>query len=253
MLPQKIRLAGSDPDPYPILDSCGNCKILQRNEVAMICRQKLDTMSILCAWTLAAACTGCHREPPSQVEAAIPRQTPEQSFQEIVRIVKDGIEMRGGGSVSGFVSQGTGASSRFQVNNTVTSEVIPPANSDDVYRGKITITSSSVYSLRRTGEESDDTRDEEKKVQDKSFSLLDDSEEESSGFDVMDDELVSASPNGEKLDKGPIESIQRRADEEVRSYDFAYENGRWVLKTKLDPKTEASIENAFNRALSLQP
>jgi hypothetical protein len=31
-----------------------------------------------------------------------------------------------------------------------------------------------------------------------------------------------------------------------------YENGRWVLATKLDPKNEKSIQFAFDQALSSQ-
>jgi hypothetical protein len=205
--------------------------------------------SILGTCVVAAAGMGCRRESPSQVQATPERPAAEVSFEVIAEIVKDGIEVRGG-DVSGFVTQNTGASSRFQVHNTVTSQLIPPATANDPYRGKITVTSRSVYSLRWSAEE-DDKREEE--PVDNGFNLNDDSDDSGSGFSSLDRDLVSDSTDDEKAAATKLESVQRRPDEDVRTYDLVYQDGRWELTSKLDLKTEKAVENAFNRALSLQP
>ena len=203
---------------------------------------------------VAIAGTGCRRESSPAVPATPERPTPEKSFAAIVALVKDGIELPGG-DVSGFVAQRTGASSRFQVHNTVSSQLIPPAAPNDPYRGTITVTSQSVYSLRRSAEEDEEKkkRDEQDAPADGGFSLLDDSEDAGSGFNSFDQGLVSDAAGDEQARAAEIESVQRRADKVDRTYELVYLDGRWELTSKLDPKTEASVENAFQRALRLQP
>jgi hypothetical protein len=44
----------------------------------------------------------------------------------------------------------------------------------------------------------------------------------------------------------------RHEDKDARTFDLEYRDGRWVLLTKLDPKTEQSIENAFRTAFETQ-
>ncbi len=155
-------------------------------------------------------------------------------------------------SSSGFVSQDDRASSRFQVSNEVTSQLIPPADGNSIYRGTITVTSSSTYSLRRSADDSNDKKNQDQSPKDNGSSLLDESDADS-GFHSMDDQLVSAAPDGDKSAPDSIESVQRRTAKDVRTYKLAYEHNRWVLKTELDPETEKSIAKAFERALRLQP
>ena len=88
-------------------------------------------------WPAAAIARRC------EAHAANEPATPESSFAKVVQFVKDGIELPG--DVSGFVTTNSGASSRFNVHNTVTSKLIPPATPNDPYRGTITVTSTSVY------------------------------------------------------------------------------------------------------------
>jgi hypothetical protein len=206
---------------------------------------------ILGTCAVAIASTGCRRE---SVPATPERPTPEESFSAIVVLVKDGIELPGGGA-SGFVAQRTGASSRFQVHNTVSSHLIPPATPNDPYRGTITVTSQSIYSIRRSAEEAAERKkkDEQDASADRGFSLLDDPEDSGSGFNSFDQGLVSDSSDDEQATAAEIESVQRRPDKVDRTYDLVYQSGRWELTSKLDPKTEASVENAFQRALRLQP
>lgn len=194
--------------------------------------------------------SGCDRAAPPSEQAAVERPAAEVSFEAIAEAVKDGIEVRGG-DVTGFVTQQSSASSRFQVHNTVTSQLIPPATPNDPYRGTITVTSRSIYSLRRSAEE-DDKNDQEDAPVDNGFGPSSGTDEEDSGFNSLDNELVSDSAGDEEAGATELESVQRRSDEDIRNYELVYKDGRWELTSKLDPKTEKSVENAFNRALSLQ-
>jgi hypothetical protein len=204
------------------------------------------------ACPLTGALTGCRDEQPPQATATTSPTTPEESFQEIVRLVKDGIEVQGGGPVS-VVVPGDNASTRFQVQNTVTSQIFPPSDANAAYRGTITVTSTSTYSLRKSTEDNGDDKNADKSAKDNGFSLQGDSDEADPGFEAMDDQLVSDEPASDKTGATTIKKVQRRSDENVRTYDLVYDDGRWALTSKLDPETEKSIENAFKRALSLQP
>lgn len=213
----------------------------------MILRRYLiaSTIAVACAATWAS--TGCREQRPPKEPV-----TPKSSFEEIVRLVADGVDLRGVSTSAGFVSNDDGASSRFQVSNEVTSEFIQPGDGSDHYRGTITVTSSSVYSLRRSADDSGDRKDQDQSNKDNGFSLMDEPSADS-GFQSMDDQLVSAAPDGDKSGAEGIESVQRRTAKDVRTYELAYEHNRWVVKTKFDPETEKSIANAFNHALRLQP
>jgi hypothetical protein len=201
---------------------------------------------------LAAAGAGCRREQAPQADATASRPTPEASFAAIAKIITDGIEISGSDR-SQTGAEEIGARGRFAVYNTVASKLIPPATPSDPYRGTITVTSKSVYSLRRTAEDEDKKKKEEEEAAAEAnrFSLLD--EEDDSGFEVMDSDLVSASPEGSHDQKQAKPSVIRQADEDVRTYDLVYRDGRWVLVTELDPETEQSIKKAFDRALRVQP
>ena len=200
---------------------------------------------------LAAAGTGCRRERAPKIDATASRPAPEVSFEAIAKIVTDGLEIRGSGAANSHGSEDIGARGRFAVYNTVASKLIPPATPTDPYRGTITVTSQSVYSLRRAAEDEDEKKDKENAAAEANrFSLMDDADEDS-GFEVMDNDLVSA-PEGSQADEEKTQSVIHKADKDVRTYDLVYKDGRWVLETTLDPATEQSIKNAFDRALRLQ-
>jgi len=204
---------------------------------------------LLAAGPLLAINSGCNEQPATSVPTASTRPSPEDSFQQIVQVITDGLELPGAGSM--FVTQRDGSSSRFQVHNSITSKLTPPAAANEPYRGTITVTSRSVYSLRKIEEDAKDDRPAEQG----GFGMMDEIDESGSGFEVMDRELVTGSKNDDKAGGQEIERVQRHSDEEVRNYEFAYENDRWVLKSKVDPKAEgqAAIASAIDRALRLQP
>lgn len=192
---------------------------------------------------------GCDKE---QAPVAVPVSTPTspaESFEELVTALKEGLELPGG-QASGFYSATSGTSSRFQVHNTVSSELIPPAQSGDPYRGVITVTTQSVYSLRKSAEEEQDK--DEDNAANRGSSLLDESAESGTGFSSFDQGLVTESPDN-KVGRTDIDTVQRRADKVDRKFELVYKNDRWELVTAIDKETDASIENAFARALRLQP
>jgi hypothetical protein len=220
----------------------------------MILRRYLITFTIVVACAVTWTGTGCREKQPPHPSAAV-KATPEASFAEIVRLVADGVELRGVSTSAGFGSNADGASSRFQVSNEVTSQLIPPTDGGTAYRGTITVTTSSTYSLRHSADESaakSDKNDQNQPPKDNGYGSLDESDADS-GFQTSDNQLVSAAPDNAKSGADNIESVQRRTAKDVRTYELAYEHDRWVLKTKLDPETERSIANAFERALRLQP
>ena len=208
--------------------------------------------SILCGCIVAISSLGCRNEPTTaQSESA--RPSPEKSFTEVVDMFTKGIEVSGG-SASGFVAQSTGASTRFQVHNTVTSKLIPPTKPDDPFRGTITVSSQSIYSLRRSAEDEEKkAKDEEPAIGGNGPNAFDKAAESGSEFQSFDQGLVAGPTDDKKPEGNDTPIVQRRPDKVDRVYDLVYQGGRWELITKLDPKTEAAVENAFERALRLQP
>lgn len=201
------------------------------------------TFSAFFALLIGAGCT----EQPAVVP--LPGHgSPEESFEQIVTVLKEGLELPGG-QASGFFSPGAGSSSRFRVHNTVTSELLPPAKEGEPYRGLITVSTQSIYSLRTSAQE-DDKKDSTNAK--RGASLLDESAESGPGFSSFDDALVTESDAGGS-DRKDFETVQRRADKIDRQFELVYKNQRWELATEIDEKSEASIENAFERALTLQP
>lgn len=164
--------------------------------------------------------------------------------------LRDGLELPV--SKSGFIDPSSGGSSRFQVHNTITSKLIEPAAEGEPLRGEITVTTQSIYSIRRSAEqkENDDRGDQNAGH---STSLLDESQESGPGFSSVDQGLVSEAPDASKPGDVDVDSVQRRADKIERKYELIYKDNRWDLVTEIDKKKEASIENAFQRALRLQP
>ncbi len=213
----------------------------------------LNALSLfLAAGIVSLIAAGCNQDPVPQGQPASAAVTPDKSFEEIVRLLKDGLEFPGG-KANLFVSPSPGVSSRFQVENTVTSDLIPPAAADDAYRGVITVATQSVYSMRKTGEAKDDEKKDNDKQPEAGASLLDESAESGPGFSSFDESLIKESPDASDPGEDEVDSVQRRADRVERKFDLVYKKNRWELSTKPDPETEASIKNAFDRALQMQP
>lgn len=226
----------------------------------MTFRYRVYSSIVLGIAIFGAVCAGCQESATTNEEVvAVERPDPEESFAEIVQFVRSQLETGVGGMPSGFVTQTEGGRrSQFVVRNDVTSDLIKPTKDNPNYRGTITVTTKSTYSYRRPEEDgrsgdSDGKSDENGKRR----GLLD--ETESGGIDVMDSNLVSSPSGDNKKDNSKdsdgesTEVVTRQPFEDARTFDFEYENDRWVLKTEPNPKTEQAIQNAFERALETQP
>jgi hypothetical protein len=209
------------------------------------------------AFFLGPGILGCQRSSSTAQSRQIDkRPAAEKSFDEIAQIVKNALET-GGGGAQGFVAESGTGRTQFTVRNEVKSELIPPASSTDNYRGKILVTSSTTYSMRRISDSDKKLTDQDKRKsggQDPGTNPADDKPTTPNGLEVLNDS-ASASTAKTKLLPGSKadDTVARRAEDETHTYELAYENNRWVLKTELDKQTELAVINAFNYALSLQP
>ena len=207
---------------------------------------------------LGLASTGCRDESSSSGNGTVSRPGPEESFTGIVQFVQRQLET-GPGSIPGrFVIENGGRRSQFIVRNDVTSELIPPSKQGETYRGKITVESRSTYSLRRTEEldkaDANTESDSDKTTEQRS--MFDDSDSSSTGIEVLDSDLVAPSSDNRSADTPdgePTTVVARQEDMNVSTFEFSYENDRWVLKTEPDADTERAIKRAFERALRMQP
>lgn len=211
------------------------------------------SMSSSALWSLlllGACCAGCQDEAASPRQGVTESLTPKESFFEIVRLVRSRVET-GGNNPGRFVMESGGRRSQFVVRNDVESEIIPPESPDDPWRATITINSRSTYSLREM--ESDDDRDAQREAEQEQdeFSLDETGE---SGIDALDDNLITTGPQQRPARSDePEVSVSRQETDDIRTFEFVYEDGRWVQQTETDPETERALQGSFDRALELQP
>ena len=226
------------------------------SESEMTPRRRLVATLFAGAFVLGLATLGCERSGSRSKQADV-RPPAEKSFDEIAQIIKGALETGGGGMQGGFVDNKGNARSQFSVHNDVTSQLIAPTDGSEAYRAKITVKSRTTYSLRRIpdGEKNSDQDKKKSNGQDSGTNPADDTPKVgSNGVEILDQDTVSSSKGGRPLPGShPEGAVSRLADEDSRTYELAYENSRWVLKSELDPKTEQSVSNAFKYALSLQP
>jgi hypothetical protein len=108
--------------------------------------------------------------------------------------------------------------------------------------------------MQRSTEETDDQSDEGSDDEGSSDLAQPGNE---SGVEIFDPDLVSAA-NGQSAERRPAkrdkdsQTVARKETKHERTYHLVYESGRWKLITKLDPKTEKSIQYAFDQALRPQ-
>jgi hypothetical protein len=221
--------------------------------------KRIVLSGLLSAVVLGLVCIGCQQSSSTKVSQSGDARPPaEQSFDEISQIIKSALETGAGGVQGGFVSEQANARSHFSVHNDVTSAIIRPTSPSEPYRATITVTSHTTYSIRHIPEVEKKSGDKEKKNggQEPGTNPLDETQgngSSTSSTDSGEDPLVMSSKGTRPLLSRPEDAVARRADDEDRTYDLVYENGRWTLKTQLDLKTEQAVKNAFDYALKLQP
>ncbi len=179
--------------------------------------------------------------------AAVPAS--EAQFQRVVDMIRKAIDTNASGAPTGFVIRDQdGGRTTLSVRSEVTDELIKPSKEGEPYRGTITVAYYSSYSMRKPNGESGDNKSNGQHDQQDTSGLDSDGDVE-----VLDQNLMAAATKTDN--PSPIQSdemVARRTDEDVRTYELEYRNGRWALTTELDPETEQSIQYAFDHALAAQ-
>jgi hypothetical protein len=196
---------------------------------------------------IVAISAGCQEKkavttPPVTQPASL---SPEESFQAVVESFREGIGVK----IGFTVPDGTGGHSRMTGSNDVSSELIPPTDEGGQYKGIITVRRESEYSLKRSTEPTQEEEVETEQEGEGEFG------EDGTETEIINPLIVNTpDPNrsaGSKLGDSEV-LIHSEENFIERKYELVYEQGKWKLTTKLDPKTETSIQAAFDRALDAQ-
>jgi hypothetical protein len=205
-------------------------------------------IAALCTGTIVAGLgAGCQKKTEAVPQPAVttqpPSLTPEESFAQIVETFRRGMEEI---PIHFVAPDASGGHSMMTGRIEVSHELVQPANETEKLKGIITVRSQMRYSLKRSNEapatgesESDDLS-----------GVLDDE----SDTQVFDPALVETSEPSRTTSRPgkPEVTVASEENKSERKYELVYEDGRWVLTTKLDPETEKSVQNAFEHALSSQ-
>jgi hypothetical protein len=207
--------------------------------------------SVACALAIAAISVGCQKETRTVAPATTTQAVssgPEASFEAIVESFRRGMEEI---PIGFSVPDPSGGVSRMSGRNEVSAELIPPKDGEP-YRGIIRVVSQARYSVERAPQEPSESDEQTDQAVENGLEETD----EESDTEVFDPALVTpGGTSGKTTTAKPGKGADLYVSEEnksERTYDLVYESGRWKLTTKLDPKTEKSIQHAFDRALKSQ-
>jgi hypothetical protein len=207
--------------------------------------------ALAAASAVVAISAGCEKTAAPVVRPSVNVQAaslgPEESFKVVVDTFRRGME----GLPIGFRMQDeSGGLSMMTAQNEVSYELIRPEKAGNPYKGIVTVRIETRYSMQRPTESPEPTEDENE--QKKNITLP----EDEGDAEVFDSELVSTPGKGSRTKATATDelapALARKADTHERKYELVYDNGRWKLTTKLDPKTEKSVQQAFDRALEQQ-
>jgi hypothetical protein len=201
---------------------------------------------------IAAIGTGCRRSADGASTAAGTTRGPKERLDRIVESVRHKIEDMPVGFV---VSDGNGRSTMVGTNKITKVDLIAPASAEEHYKAVITVDSQLRYSIHRTKSSDESEKDQGAKTQGKN--ILNDSKDSKNNLNILDADLAAkssspTSPIATKSDQPSDEIVTRRPPEQIRKYELVYDNDRWSLVTTLDPKTEQSLQFAFDEATSSQ-
>jgi hypothetical protein len=206
----------------------------------------------LLAFSLAipALSSGCNRHASNGNSTTMEKSSPEDRFKRIM----DSFRRKIDGQPVGFVIVQGGSRTTMLGSNKVTSELIKPTTADGHYKAVVTVATESHYSLRRT--KSAEDADREKNAKNQGKNALDDPKEKK-GVSILEPDLAGpAHSETQQSPTSPVppdeDIVTRRPDEEVRKYELVDDGQHWALVTKLDTKTEQSIQFAFDEALARQ-
>lgn len=198
--------------------------------------------------TVAALIAGCNHTAANSRAAGSNKPSAKDRYENIM----DSFRRKVDGQPVGFTVADSGGRSTLVGSSKVTSELIPPATADGNYKAIITVTTETHYSLRRSPKSAEEAeRDQNAKSQ--SSTALNDKDKQ--GVGILESDLTAhRGDTAQSMPKPQNEEdvVTRRPTADIRKYELVDDGERWTLATKLDPKTEASIQFAFDEALSRQ-
>jgi hypothetical protein len=196
--------------------------------------------AIIAAWLVAP---GCQKKAavPATASTAVKQATPEESFALIIETFRRGVEDV---PIGFMVHDESGRQTLMTGRNEVSHELIKPAKEGDPYKAIITVKSQSHYSLQQSQPSTPSAST--------SQPANDQSADDGSGVEVIDPSVVTT-PNANQPKFDPkAKPVAQQQESHEQKYELVYENGRWKLITKLDPKIEGAIQLAFDRAIDSQ-
>ena len=194
-----------------------------------------------------ALSAGCDQS-SSTGNSKLDDNSPEERFNRIMESFRRKID---GQPVGFVVTQGSSRTTMLG-SNKVSSELIKPTTPDGHYKAVVTVATESHYSLRRTTTAEDAEREKNSKNKNST-----DSSNDKNGVGILEPDLagpskVEAAQSPTKPPTQDQEIVTRRPDEDVRKYELVDDGQHWTLVTKLNNKTEQSIQFAFDEAIKQQ-
>lgn len=191
--------------------------------------------------------TGCNRDGGSATPVAKP--SPEEKFKQVMDSFRRKVEDQ----PIGFVVADGGSRSTMVGSNKVSYEITKPATPADHYKAVVTVASQSRYSLHRTKNTSEENeREKNARKQNQNSTDHGDKKFTDIGSNLGSAPSQDSSPIASKSKQPDEDTVTRRPDEQIRKYELTYENEHWQLVSKLDKKTEGSIQFAFDEALAAE-
>jgi hypothetical protein len=209
-------------------------------------RLGVHTLLVVAAILGAVSCMSCgHQATTASTPPATKfiKPTPEESLSFIMDTFRRRMEE----TPIGFVIADSNGRSTMTGTNKVSYELVRPADGSENFRALVTVKSESHYSMKRTKDSSDDKSDE----QNKQASALP-PEEGQEGSESCDSSVAIKQTPDATDSSSRREEDARRPQQQTRTYELDYKEGRWKLVTELNPETESSIKNAFQNALDTQ-
>jgi hypothetical protein len=216
-------------------------------------RSVLRQILIACSLAIPVLSLGCNRHAANGNSTGMEQSGPEERFNRIMESFRRKID----GQPVGFVIVQGSSRTTMSGSNKVTSELIKPTTADGHYKAIVTVATTSHYSLRRS-KAAEDAAEREKNAKNQQATNALDDPKEKKGIGILDPDLAGPPKNDTNQSATstipPDEDIvtRRTPPEDTRKYELVDDGQRWVLITKLDPKTEQSIRFAFDEALAMQ-
>ena len=211
---------------------------------------RVETAALLLLMGFIASFSGCER-PGAAPAATTPQPTdPAAQFEEIVKRIK--WDIQGGLDTPNFRSFVYPSATVFIEESVQDSQLIPPDEDHDSFRGSITIASSVEYSARKQIEQPEPARAQKKGLID-DFSASDDEDElEASVF--QKDPLFSDTNQSDSSAQPTrvTEIVGRHEDTDIQVYEFIYRDDAWELATEIDEENNSGMKRTIEHALSMQ-